>query len=813
MIQIYDAKNTDYAHNGDTAIQPTVCDIDMSLNGEWEMEIEAPADSLGKYRAVLTGNVVKAPTPRGDQLFRIYDHEITEESVIGRARPIFLDAQNEVLLLDTRPTECNGQDALDALCEGTKYSGKSDITDTNTAYYVRKNLIEAIASDDDTSFLNRWGGEIYYDNYTVEINRRVGKDRGLRVEFGRNIQSIKDHGNAEELATRYYPVAFNGRMATTKYFDSPRIGDYPVIYSKVLECQDIKLLEDVTSEPDDDTFLCADQTELDAELQHRCEEMWEKGTDTLATSYDVNMVDLSTRAEYAEYKALEHIELGDTVHVRHKKLGINTDNRVIRVVYDCIRQRNKQLYIGDFRSGPKDYFERLSKTQFQIQDVQDNLDSAKEELNGSIEDAKDELNKSIEDAKQQSANDLKDFMEGDYADTVADLKQQADKKAETWYQPTDPSTTWDTSNDHTGDLWFNTSDQKTYMWDGTRWNETKSTPPDEVFDKIDGKAQIFVGTPTPPYNVNDLWFQGVDSPIRVCIQGRTAEEKFNSADWKQMDFYIDKAAAGEAAQNVMNALDAVAILDKLCAGKQGIFTSEDGKYYINAEAIRALVVDLTTMIVEGSKGGGGITAGQGAKANSVETNGVVLYHGKNVEPPYLIVTDGGIRGQSTSSNDFNMSGGAFEVNGSITTKAAGSSDGHITAAGAISAGGNISTSGTGLYIQSKPGVTYTGGNIQLGGSGPTYVGGNPVYIGTGSVPVNIRGAVDFSDATSVTGLPAATVPSRFGDRKYFDGGFDSSGDAYFYGKIVSNGYDMSGGVWTKITIGDTQYTVLTKVGT
>lgn len=60
----------------------------------------------------------------------------------------------------------------------------SDIDTINTAYYVMKNLIECIASDDENSFLNRWGGEIRFDDYDIYINERLGDDNGARVEFG-----------------------------------------------------------------------------------------------------------------------------------------------------------------------------------------------------------------------------------------------------------------------------------------------------------------------------------------------------------------------------------------------------------------------------------------------------------------------------------------------------------------------------------------------------------------------------------------------------------------------------------------------------
>ena len=139
---------------------------------------------------------------------------------------------------------------------------------------------------------------------------------------------------------------------------------------------------------------------------------------------------------------------------------------------------------------------------------------------------------------------LQNFLSGEYSETITELKTQADKKAETWYQGTDPSTSWNATQkaEHEGDLWYNTSNQKTYIYDGSAWQETKSTPPDEVFDEIDGKAQIFVRQPVPPYSVGDLWFNSATSDIMTCITARPSGS-YNAKDWEKRNKYTDDSYA------------------------------------------------------------------------------------------------------------------------------------------------------------------------------------------------------------------------------------------------------------------------------
>lgn len=145
---------------------------------------------------------------------------------------------------------------------------------------------------------------------------------------------------------------------------------------------------------------------------------------------------------------------------------------------------------------------------------------------------------------------LNNFLTGDYSETIKEIKTQVDGKAETWRQDTDPATAWTTAElkaQHKGDLWYKTSEQKSYIYNGTGWTELKSNPPDEVFDAIDGKAQIFSTQPKPPYNVGDLYFTGND--ILVCKKDRETGE-YVASDWEKKDNYTDDSAVTDFIENI-----------------------------------------------------------------------------------------------------------------------------------------------------------------------------------------------------------------------------------------------------------------------
>lgn len=369
MIQLYKSTNTNHDMNGDYTLSPLSCTFECNLNDTWLLTIENPIDN--SLEDFTIGAVVSAPTPYGDkQLFRIYDVSKDDDGIIASAFPIFLDARNDCFLWDVRPSNVTGQTALNQMITNKKYSASSNIAKTSTAYYVQKNLIEALNGDDDNAFLKRWGGEIAYNNYEIIVNDRIGSDNGLKVEFGFNLLGVEEKINNEELVTRIIPKAYNGYiLPNNETVDSPLISNYPIVYTRVLEYQDIKLIDDAQEDDAENGItVCNTLEELYAALRTRANKEFENGIDLPQITYNVDMVDLSKTDLYKDYKDLLTVNLGDTVHVKHRKLGIETSARVITLTYDCITQKVESLVLGDYEAN---YFNSVSSITHSVSQIID----------------------------------------------------------------------------------------------------------------------------------------------------------------------------------------------------------------------------------------------------------------------------------------------------------------------------------------------------------------------------------------------------------------------------------------------------------
>ncbi|WP_419525559.1 phage tail spike protein [Blautia sp.] len=369
MIQIYKPSNTKYNQNGDMTLLPTKAQVRTVLNGAWQVEIEHPIDKEGRWKYIQDESVLKMPSFNGEQLFRIKKKKKEENSSTATAAPIFMDSGSDCYLRDVRPTNVDGQQALtQMLAPNAKYSGESDIKLKTTAYYQDQNFIHALNGGEDNSFTNRWGGEIIYDNFQVIVNKRAGGDYGVQVLYGKNIEKngISEEADFQNVVTRIYPKSYNGHMLSgTGYVDSPIIQSYPTVKCATLAFEDVKMKEDA-QEGDEDSgiVICETQAQLDEALKRKCVEQFGAGIDKPKVTISVKMVMLQNMQEYQEYKMLEKISLGDTVHCKHAELGIVTEARVIELTYDAVSETVESVVIGDYAH---DYFGGLSDVATRVE--------------------------------------------------------------------------------------------------------------------------------------------------------------------------------------------------------------------------------------------------------------------------------------------------------------------------------------------------------------------------------------------------------------------------------------------------------------
>ena len=359
MIEIYLKTNTNYDKNGDITLDPTSCTYKDSEN---LITLEHFIDDEGRWKYINFENVIAAEENGKKKFYRIYNVVRELYSVTAYARPIFYDLIDKVLL-DVRPTEKLGQEALNIILEGTPFTGHSNLNTLSTAYYIRKNIVEALLGDEENSFINRWGGEFYCENFDVYFNDKIGSDNGVRVEFGYNLNEIEEDVNIEEVVTRIIPVGYDGIMleGNTPWVDSPLINKYTQPKMRVIEFSDIKVKESSDDEEGFDTI-----EEARAELIKQCNLLFENGIDKPSVNYKIDMINLANTTAYKDFKMLFEVNKGDTVTCYIKHLGIDVKARVIDFERDLITGEYTSIELGNVISN---FFNEQADIQGKVNNI------------------------------------------------------------------------------------------------------------------------------------------------------------------------------------------------------------------------------------------------------------------------------------------------------------------------------------------------------------------------------------------------------------------------------------------------------------
>lgn len=340
QIEIYLKNNTNYESNGDITLFPTSCTYKDS---EQEVTLEHPLDDEGRWKFIDYENILSIEENGKKKLFRIYNVVKSLYNITAYARPPFYDLI-DTILLDVRPTDKNGQEAMDIILKDTGFTGHSNISTINTSYFVRKNIVNSLVGDDENSFINRWGGEFYTENFDVYINDRIGSDNGLRVEFGYNLEEVEQDINIEEVVTRIIPIGFNGIMleGDTPWIDSPLINKYTHPKSRVIEFSDVKVKE---KEEDQEGFNTIEEAR--AELIKRCNKMFDEGIDKPLVNYKISMINIENSTAYEDVEKLVKANKGDTVTCYISHLDIDVKARVVDFEKDKLTGEYISIELGN----------------------------------------------------------------------------------------------------------------------------------------------------------------------------------------------------------------------------------------------------------------------------------------------------------------------------------------------------------------------------------------------------------------------------------------------------------------------------------
>ena len=282
-----------------------------------------------------------------DQLFRIksvtVDTQNNEVSVYAQHVSYDLAA---ILIRDVKCSKAPPSIAINRVMDGLMrpYRGtvSTNLTTDNNGTYTGaingKNGIFALL-DPDSGIVPTFNARFTRDNWDLFVLQNTGRDRGVRMEYGKNVRGITWKRSSEPLVTEVVPVAKdadgNDLYLPELYIDSPYINDYPLPVMQRLAVKGQVGKDDGT---DTNTKWTADA--LYEEMRTKAGERYTVDhADVIYVEITVNFEQLGDTTEYAWLKDLEQILLYDTVHATDERIGLESALTVTELEWDIIRKK------------------------------------------------------------------------------------------------------------------------------------------------------------------------------------------------------------------------------------------------------------------------------------------------------------------------------------------------------------------------------------------------------------------------------------------------------------------------------------------
>ena len=306
------------------------------------------------------GSVLKIRQSR-EQLFRIYEvkRNSAKGTVTAKAMHIFYDLLGNIVG-DTYEVE---NETAKSVMNGVAQKLINDHPFTFHTYAEGKvsgdfgyqNPIEIIL-DSENGIAKQIGANLFRDNFDVFLLPDVTRDLGVTIRRKKNSKGVQVTSSTADIVTRIIPegkgkdddvLHVNG----PGYIDSPRIDDYPIVYTKRIE-YDVQVVD---KDPDGESTF-KKESEAKARLEALAREDFEKhGVDLPTYSMDVDFVLLENSADFVEnqnYGQLQAVHIGDTVRVIDSLIGVDARLRVTGYTWDAAssKPRYTKITLGDIQS-------------------------------------------------------------------------------------------------------------------------------------------------------------------------------------------------------------------------------------------------------------------------------------------------------------------------------------------------------------------------------------------------------------------------------------------------------------------------------
>ena len=314
-------------------------------NGIFELKMEYPINGVHFQEIIVDRLILAKPSQGGyDQLFRIYHITKPMNDVVTVSaehvsymlssviiNPIsILGVKGAFSLLNKRLAEYDVPFDFRVNYEDDNYLPTANV------YSKLPSSVRSVLGGSRGSILDTCGGEYEFNNFSVIWHKERGADNGVVISYAKNLTGFKCEEKISGIVT--------GAMAVWAVEDeSGKIINYVESSEWARVANNLSYSRDVVID-----CSAEFETEPTPEQLYSVAMQYVKSQKNAPYySISVEFVNLGDTEEYKHLKDLEKVKLCDIVTVRHPIYHIDVKEKVVKTVYDTLKEKYVKIHLGE----------------------------------------------------------------------------------------------------------------------------------------------------------------------------------------------------------------------------------------------------------------------------------------------------------------------------------------------------------------------------------------------------------------------------------------------------------------------------------
>ena len=382
MIPIlFDKTETDFSTFGIGVLREcTSCEVTEERNGSFELVLKYPTrGSLFSYIKEERIILAKPNDMAADQAFRIYKVSIPiNGEVTVNAQHISYDLATIGVMpfdIENASPQYAMEQVLFHAAIKTKFSFVTDYSNVKRFTVKKPVSIRNLLGGSAGSILDQWGGEFEWDNFRIKHHSHRGSDNGVVIAYGKNLTKLQQDSDITDIYTHVLPYGvITDDNGTETVITLPEC--ILPLKSTVLENGKI-YIKDFTDEFKNDERI------TEYELRTKAN-VWIKDHPLGVENVSVN-VSFEPLWNQGDYAAIhERLSLCDTVTVNHTELGVTAKMKVVKTVYDTLREKYKAITLGTLKAN---LATKINNLEGVVNETQTSVDRLPSLMNSAISNA------------------------------------------------------------------------------------------------------------------------------------------------------------------------------------------------------------------------------------------------------------------------------------------------------------------------------------------------------------------------------------------------------------------------------------------